>query len=120
MAAVAEGAIDGEVTGLRREHFEHLMNHDRAMHARRSPASGKNPGDVARINLGRMLFVFLGELPRVFSSVPLPTLRSVRTHIRPLCRSGSRCRRTSCSSLSPLEERAAHSSPAPAVLRMDS
>ena len=69
MTAVAERAIHDDLAGLRREHFEDLAHHDRAMRARGRLAAGEDLGHVLGVTRGIVLLVFLVELPRVLSAV---------------------------------------------------
>src|SRR5215472_6089449 len=71
MAAVAERTINCDFARLWRKDLHHLANHDRTMRARWGPPSFEYPRDVLRIALRRMFFIFLREMPRVFSVVPL-------------------------------------------------
>src|SRR5262245_53442118 len=82
MAAVAERTIDCDFPRPWGKDFHHLTNHDRTMRARWGPASVEYLRDVLRIALRRMLFIFLREMPRVFSVVPLPPSGFFGIHIR--------------------------------------
>src|SRR5262249_10888203 len=82
MAPVAERAIDCDFPRLWRKNFHHLANHDRTMRARWGPPAFEYPRDVLRIALRRMLFIFLREMTRVFSVVPLAPPWFFGIHIR--------------------------------------
>ena len=67
MAAMPERAIHAHFARPRREDFENLRHHDRAMRSRGRLSGREHFRDCIRVTRGIVLFVFLVEAPRIFS-----------------------------------------------------
>ena len=81
MAAVAEGAINGEFAWLHSEDFHDLPEHNRPMCAGGRLSTGDHLRDVAGITLRRVLFILFRKMPRIPSSVSLPARGFFRSHV---------------------------------------
>ena len=78
MAAVAEGAVDGGLAGLKREDGENFLHHDGAVHAGGGLAGGEDLGDIVGVARRVVLLIFLLEAARVLAGVARAALGSGR------------------------------------------
>ena len=69
VAAVTEGAVDGEVAGPGTTYFEGFRHHDRDVGPGGGFAGGENFGDGLGVVVRVEFFVFVGELSGVRSGV---------------------------------------------------
>ena len=72
MAAIAERAVGGEITGPGSEDLEDFPDHDGAVRADGCFAGGDDFGD--RFRIAAEFFVFILEAPRVFTGITLAAL----------------------------------------------
>ena len=91
VAAVAEGAVDGEVAGVWTKHVEDLRDHDRHMGTGGGFAGCENFGHRDRVVLRVEFLVFVLEANRVFPRIAeTAAMRSRRGFVHRLSRSRHR------------------------------
>src|SRR5687767_6442475 len=74
MTAIPKRAIDGEFAWLRGKDFQNLANHDRPVRAGGRFSGGDDLGDIVDITLRCVLFILVGEMPRILAWVSPPSL----------------------------------------------
>ena len=69
MAAMAQGAVDGGLTWLWREHLQDFLDHNRPVRAGRSFAGSEDFGDGRGVALGLVLLILVFEASRVLARI---------------------------------------------------